>query len=166
MSDLQPKHSASRNEPASARCGGMRPIAGGCSHNEYGGTPLKITPGAVSMNNGSKWPENFRWDGDDPVRGEQRAEDMSISQRVGHRQLRQDTSRQPEVDANREHVPAAKPASGADHELRALQAGGQCLDHGIHHDASGIDDRSPTNLDDVHVREHAEHRRLASPEQV
>jgi hypothetical protein len=31
---LHPKHSASRNAPASVRCGGMRPMFGGCSHSE------------------------------------------------------------------------------------------------------------------------------------
>ncbi|MDE5092131.1 MAG: hypothetical protein O4861_12205 [Trichodesmium sp. St16_bin4-tuft] len=35
----------------------MRPIAGGFFHNEYGGTPVKITPGTLRINKGKRCPK-------------------------------------------------------------------------------------------------------------
>ena len=61
--------------------------------------------------------EDFRRDGDDAIRGQQRAQHVRIPQGIGDGQLGEHAGRQAEVDADREDVPAADTATGADDEL-------------------------------------------------
>ena len=85
---------------------------------------------------------------------------MGVAQGIGENELGQDTSRQAEVDADREGVPAPHAATDADDEPVVDESLPNGLDQRVGCLQAAVDDGATSDLDDVAIRQHAHHRRL------
>src|SRR5829696_3785581 len=106
---------------------------------------------------GQQVTEDFRRDGDDAIRGQQRAQHVRIPQGISDGQLGENAGRQAEIDAYREDVPAADAATGADDEFSVGECRPDRLNQRVGARLTAVEDGAASHLDDMAVREHAHH---------
>ena len=104
---------------------------------------------------GQQVPEDLGWNRHHPVLREQSSEDVGVAECVGDGELREHARRKTQVHPDREDVAAPRPATHAEDQALRLEQPAEHLHDRVGDRPAGVDNRTPTHLDDVHVRQHA-----------